>query len=226
MCLSEVTKCISLERETQRQYTVSGRNGQFATFEPRVLCRLCSDHESSDFAGFYKRGCQEKTLFPIPRRFFSGIQPLSATARLGTGAWNRLRDIFGCVVPCELFAPASSVLAKGQPWFYLRLATKRGTIALLGCPREHTVPRETLRLNPPWILTLEPERSATAGLRNPSQRWLRVPQTLRAQAACNFRCSALNVSPFFQIFRVMAAILRASVRRAISGRMPLSSNPR
>src|ERR1700693_329222 len=64
------------------------------------------------------------------------------------------------------FAPASSGLANGQPWFYLRLATKRGTIALLGCPREHTVPRETLRLNPPWILTLEPERSATAGPRN------------------------------------------------------------
>ena len=115
----------------------------------------------------------------------------------------------------------------GQPWFYLRLATKRGTIALLGCPREHTVPRETLGLNPASILTLEPERSATAGLRNrDSVNDGPVPMTLRTQAACSFKCSALNVSPFFQIFSVMAAILRAKVKRAISGRMPLASSPR
>ena len=130
-------------------------------------------------------------------------------------------------VPCDLFAPASSVLAKGQPWFYLRLATKRGTIALLGCPREHTVPRETLRLNPLWILTLEPERSATAGPRHQNRNdGSAFRCTLRAQAACSFKCSAWNRSPFFQIFSVMAAILRASVSRAISGRMPLSSSPR
>src|ERR1700693_887672 len=80
------------------------------------------------------------------------------------------------------FAPASSGLANGQPWFYLRLATERGTIALLGCPREHTVPRETLRLNPAWILTLEPERSATAGPGN-QKRWLRVPMH-SARSSC------------------------------------------
>jgi hypothetical protein len=48
------------------------------------------------------------------------------------------------------------------PWFYLRLAPRRGTMALLGYPREHMVARETWRQrhmqpNPPRILTLEPE---------------------------------------------------------------------
>ena len=87
------------------------------------------------------------------------------------------------------------------------------------------MPRETLRLNPLWILTLEPERSATAGPRNQNRiDGSAFRYTLRAQAACSFKCLASNGSPFFQIFKVMAAILRASVSRAISGRMPLSSS--
>ena len=44
------------------------------------------------------------------------------------------------------------------------------------------------------------------------------------QAACGFRCSASKRTPFFQTCKVIAAILRASVRRAISGRMPLASS--
>src|ERR1700674_4458368 len=46
-----------------------------------------------------------------------------------------------------------------------------------------------------------------------------------AQAACAFRCSASKRPPFFQSVKVMAAILRASVRRAISGFIPLASKP-
>ncbi len=38
-----------------------------------------------------------------------------------------------------------------------------------------------------------------------------------AQAACCFRCSASKLTPFFQTIKVMAAILRARVRRAIVG---------
>ena len=93
-------------------------------------------------------------------------------------------------------------------------------MAWLGCPREHTVALETLRLNPPWILTLEPERSACgeSGVNRSSA-------ARSAQAACGFSSSASNVSPFFQIFSVMAAILRASVSRAIAGCMPLASSP-
>ena len=44
-----------------------------------------------------------------------------------------------------------------------------------------------------------------------------------AQAACVFSCSTSKRSSFFQSVNVMAAILRASVRRAISGFMPLAS---
>src|SRR5271157_4548688 len=59
----------------------------------------------------------------------------------------------------------SLAVAICQPWFYLRLAPRRGTIALLGYPREHMVARETWRQwrtqpNPPRILTLEPELAA------------------------------------------------------------------
>ena len=39
-----------------------------------------------------------------------------------------------------------------------------------------------------------------------------------------FRCWASKRTPFFQMSKVMAAILRANVRRAISGRIPLASS--
>jgi hypothetical protein len=53
----------------------------------------------------------------------------------------------------------------------------------------------------------------------------RLGVLLDDQAACAFRCSASKRPPFFQSVKVMAAILRASVRRAISGFIPLASKP-
>ena len=47
-----------------------------------------------------------------------------------------------------------------------------------------------------------------------------------AQAACCFSFSASKLSPFFQSVSVIAAIFRASVRRAMAGFMPLASSPR
>lgn len=44
-----------------------------------------------------------------------------------------------------------------------------------------------------------------------------------AQAACCFNCCASKRAPFFQRIKVIAAILRASVRRAIDGLIPLAS---
>ena len=69
-----------------------------------------------------------------------------------------------------------------------------------------------------WILTLEPERleNLPAIARNESRDGLSTD----AQAACCFRCSASKPPPFFQTIKVMAAILRASVRRAIVGFIP------
>jgi len=66
----------------------------------------------------------------------------------------------------------------GQPWFYLRLAPRRGTMAFLGYPREHTVALETWRLrrlqpNPPRILTLEPELAARKKTRSKTRLLLR-----------------------------------------------------
>ena len=96
-------------------------------------------------------------------------------------------------------------------------------MALLGCPRRHTVALETVRLNPPWILIPEPERSVAVGCSRVTPLSSDLPC---AQAACNFTCSASNASPFFQIFSAMAAILRARVNRAISGCMFFFSSPR
>ncbi len=44
-----------------------------------------------------------------------------------------------------------------------------------------------------------------------------------AQAACCFKCLASKLTPFFQTIKVIAAILRAKVRRAIEGFLPLAS---
>ena len=82
----------------------------------------------------------------------------------------------------------------------------------------------TWRLQALGILTLEPER-----LKNPidhharknRRRWKEV-LTRDAQAACDFSFSMSKFSPFFHV-RVMAAILRASVRRTMVGWMPLAN---
>jgi hypothetical protein len=88
-------------------------------------------------------------------------------------------------------------------------------IALLGCPRGHTVADETGCLTRKRILTLEPVRSATA---RPSQK-MHPPKdpVRRVHAACGFTYSAWNGSPFFQTHKEIAAILRASVSRAMAG---------
>jgi len=44
-----------------------------------------------------------------------------------------------------------------------------------------------------------------------------------AQAACTFRYSALKRAPFFQTSKVIAAILRANVRRAMPTKLQVSN---
>src|ERR1700681_252257 len=44
------------------------------------------------------------------------------------------------------------------------------------------------------------------------------------QAVCGFKYLASKRTPFFQTVKVIAAILRASVRRAISGLIPLATS--
>jgi len=81
------------------------------------------------------------------------------------------------------------------------------------------VPRETVRLHPAIdLLTLEPEPLSGSRTSQPVNHGSAFRDSAR-QAACTLDIRRRNVSPFFQIFSVMAAILRASVSRAISGRM-------
>jgi hypothetical protein len=77
------------------------------------------------------------------------------------------------------------------------------------------------RLTGFWRLTLEPERLENQPViaRNESRDGLSTD----AQAACCFRYSASKQTPFFQTIKVIAAILRASVRRAIVGFIPLAT---
>ena len=75
-----------------------------------------------------------------------------------------------------------------------------------------------------WILSLEPEhRTNRLGHHRGRKTWEITWVLFDTQAACVFSCSASKRSSFFQSVKVMAAILRASVRRAISGFIPLAS---
>ena len=100
-------------------------------------------------------------------------------------------------------------------------------IALLGYPRGHKVRTETREfsdhgLTRPLLLSLEPVRlqgrHAQMKLSDVTERF-----SLDAQAACDFSCSGSNRAPFFQRVNVMAAILRASVSRAMEGLIPFDS---
>jgi hypothetical protein len=44
-----------------------------------------------------------------------------------------------------------------------------------------------------------------------------------AQTACRCNCWGSKFTPFFQMAKLMAAIFRASVRRAMVGRIPFAS---
>ena len=86
------------------------------------------------------------------------------------------------------------------------------------------VPSAPCRLQAIVILTLEPERLKEPMDHHPR----RSPEmeglfTRDAQAACDFNFLASKFSPFFQSVSVIAAILRASVSRAMVGLIPLAS---
>lgn len=115
------------------------------------------------------------------------------------------------------------------------LSTHHGPIrdsrptAFLGYPRGHRVEtetrcRSTQGLTTYSILSLEPEclKNPISISRVDPRGWNEL-FVRDAQAACVFRCSASKCAPFFQMIRVIAAILRASVSRAIEGLIPLAS---
>src|ERR1022692_2161503 len=113
----------------------------------------------------------------------------------------------GCAVPTmvlsETFRLSLFLVVRGGIGFLERLGAR------------------STRLTGLWILTLEPERleNQQAIARNESWDGLSTD----AQAACCFRYSASNPTPFFQTIKVIAAILRANVRRAIVGFIPVAT---
>ena len=122
-------------------------------------------------------------------------------------------------LPPALWHLQAAWVAFGQPWFYLRLEAYR----FIGLSEEAYGRSGDSKPEPHLgYSSSNPWRSRGDGPQDTSDY---VPMARCAQAACVFTCSALNVSPSFQIFSVMAAILRASVSRAISGRMPLANSP-
>jgi len=82
--------------------------------------------------------------------------------------------------------------------------------------------RGTQRLTYRLRLALEPEC-----LKNPANHRQEGSQGMEriardTQAVCGFKYWASKRTPFFQTTKVIAAILRARVRRAISGLIPLA----
>ena len=81
--------------------------------------------------------------------------------------------------------------------------------------------RGTTRLTFQLRLALEPECLKYRA----NHRWDRIHGMERnygnTQAVCGFRYLASKLTPLFQTIRVIAAILRARVSRAISGFIPL-----
>ena len=115
------------------------------------------------------------------------------------------------------------------------LSTHHGSIgdswpmAFSGCPRGPRVGCETkcprhICLTSRLRLALEPEclDEPTATAREDPRDG--ADSIRNTQAACGFRYWASKRAPFFQRCKVIAAIFRASVRRAISGWMPLASS--
>jgi hypothetical protein len=78
-------------------------------------------------------------------------------------------------------------------------------------------------------ISLTDTHPRTEHLQNASDHHRREPQrwkaffTGEAQAACRCKCLGSKLTPFFHRVKVIAAIFRARVRRAIVGRIPFST---
>jgi hypothetical protein len=85
-----------------------------------------------------------------------------------------------------------------------------------GCPR-HAAPNFTVETHSRTRASQEPDRPPPGKIPGNGA------DSRNTQAVCGIRCWASNETPFFQTINAIAAILRASVRRAISGLIPLAT---
>ena len=129
-----------------------------------------------------------------------------------------------------LVVTAPSIL---ETWQAIRFRGNHGSIrgswpiAISGSPRGHSVGtvtrcrstqgRTTYLILPSNRASQEPNRPPP----NHHRRWNEL-FTRDAQAACRCNSLASKHPPFFQIVKVIAAIFRARVRRAIAGLLPFA----
>jgi hypothetical protein len=77
-------------------------------------------------------------------------------------------------------------------------------------------------------ISLTDTHPRTEHLQNPTAHHWSKPQRWKslffrdAQTACRSNCWASNSTPFFQMVKLIAAIFRAKLRRAMVGRIPFS----
>ena len=188
---------------------------------------------------FYKGGSQEKTLLLRPEFFLlpsprDGARVLTCRAMVSVCRAQGPSDLgffyqrFSSPIATK---PISSETRKAERWS----GANHGSIgdswpmAFSGCPRGPRVGCETkcprhICLTSRLRLALEPEclDEPTATAREDPRDG--ADSIRNTQAACGFRYWASKRAPFFQRCKVIAAIFRASVRRAISGWMPLASS--
>jgi len=99
-------------------------------------------------------------------------------------------------------------------------------MAISGSPRGHsviTVTRCRSTQGRTTYLILPSNRASQEPNRPPLRR--NELFTRDAQAACRCNSLASKHTPFFQIVKVIDAIFRARVRRAIAGLLPLARSP-
>ena len=189
---------------------------------------------------FYKGGSQEKTLL-LPPEFFLLPSPrerarvLSCRCMVSVCRAQCPRDLgffyqrFSSPIATK---PISSETRKAERWSGANHGSIGDSwpIAFSGCPRGPRVGCETTcprHIAPNFTAETRSRTRVSRGTQRPPPE--KIPRdgadSFRdTQAACGFRYWASKRAPFFQRCKVIAAIFRASVRRAISGRMPLASS--
>ena len=109
---------------------------------------------------------------------------------------------------------------KCQPWFYLRLAAYSFfwlSEGAYGYSRDLVLQAP---IQPNAVMDAHPRTRAPGNHRRRRNESATKKLSAGAQAACCFRYSASKRTPFFQTNKVIAAIFRASVSRAIDGFIP------
>ena len=167
-----------------------------------------------------------KTLLPRPEgEKISWTSSPSAMCETFCGGTDLTSSPFGMALydattPIGLRNLASVPVVRWQPWFYLRLVAygffglSEGALGVrdtMSTGHRDTHPRTRAFLRTGWSSSARSAERQRLSCRD-------------AQAACCFSFSASKLSPFFQSVSVIAAIFRASVRRAMAGFMPLASN--